>query len=116
MAFQETARAAPAIAGSDPRERSCLGSIDGSQIPTNPAKSQEAIAALLGRDFAAEAFRVVAIKAAHAADDVSLGDDHGAEREIRLAISHLRAGAATFRELQNSLGGCLRVITGENGR
>jgi hypothetical protein len=68
------------------------------------AKKVQEIIAHLQRDFAAEALRVVAIKAAHAADDVMLGDDHGAEREIRLAISHLRAGSAAFRELRDSIG------------
>jgi hypothetical protein len=53
----------------------------------------------LKRDFAAEALAIAAIKASHAADDVLLGDDISAERGIRLAIAHLRAGAAAFREL-----------------
>jgi mevalonate pyrophosphate decarboxylase len=61
--------------------------------------------AALQRDFIAEALRVASIKAAHAAEDVLLGDDVGAEREIRQAISHLRAGSATFREMQGAFEG-----------
>jgi hypothetical protein len=94
---------------------------DGPNIKLNASKPiepsptiQRAIAALQ-RDFAAEALRIAAIKAAHASDDVLLGDDPSAERAIRLAISHLRAGAAAFRELQNSHDGCLH-ISGENAR
>jgi hypothetical protein len=67
-----------------------------------PVHVQEEIAALQ-REFAAEALRVAAVKACHAADDVSLGDDVGAEREIRLTISHLRAGAAAFRGMRRAI-------------
>jgi hypothetical protein len=74
---------------------------------------QEATAALQ-RDFIAEALRVASLKAAHAADDVLLGDDVGAEREIRPAISHLGAGSAAFRKLENSID-CLR-LSGEDAR
>jgi hypothetical protein len=75
-----------------------------SKIPPKDHLAQEAIAHLQ-RDFAAEALRVAAIKAAHAADDVLLSDDVGAEREIRMAISHLRAGSAAFREMQGAIEG-----------
>jgi hypothetical protein len=64
---------------------------------------QEATAALQ-RDFIAEALRVASIKAAHAADDIDIRDDDCAERGIRMAISHLRAAAATFREMQDLIG------------
>jgi hypothetical protein len=68
------------------------------QLTEKKPKIQAAIAALK-RDFAAEALAIAAVKASHAADDILLGDDLGAERGIRLAISHLRAGAAAFREI-----------------
>ena len=73
---------------------------------------QEATAALQ-RDFIAEALRVAAVKAAHAADDVLLRDDVGAEREIRLAISHLRAGSSAFRKLQGTIEGIADAIGAE---
>jgi hypothetical protein len=69
-------------------------------IPIEPGpKKQETITALR-RDFVAEALRIVAVKASHAADDVDLGDDIAVEREVALIISHVRAAAATFREMQ----------------
>jgi hypothetical protein len=74
---------------------------DSRYLNKNPEKNQ-AISAIasLRREFIAEALRIVAIKAAHAADDVDLGDDIGAERGIAITISHLKAAAATFREMQ----------------
>jgi hypothetical protein len=90
----------PAGPGIEPPSRL---SADGSENKLGEHAPQEAIAALR-RDFAAEALRVAAIKVAHAADDVLLGDDVGAERGIRLAIAHLRAAAATFREMQDLIG------------
>jgi hypothetical protein len=63
------------------------------------AASAGAIAALQ-RDFIAEALRIAAVKAAHAADDIELGDDIAVERSIGLAISHLKQAASAFRELQ----------------
>jgi hypothetical protein len=77
---------------------------DGSENIHSHSAPQEATVALQ-RDFIAEALRVASIKAAHAADDLLLGDDVGAEREIRLVISHLRAGAAAFREMQGTIEG-----------
>jgi hypothetical protein len=62
-------------------------------------KKQETISSLR-RDFIAEALRIAAVKAAHAADDVELGDDICAERGISIVISHLKAAAQTFRELR----------------
>jgi hypothetical protein len=67
-------------------------------ITEKKPKIQEAIAALK-RDFCGEALAIAAVKCSHAADDILLGDDPSAERGIRLAISHLRAAAAAFREL-----------------
>lgn len=83
-----------------------INSVAGNDIENSlkPVHVQEEIAALQ-REFAAETLRVAAIKATHAADDVSLGDDVGAEREIRLAVSHLQAGSAAFREMQRSIDG-----------
>jgi hypothetical protein len=100
MHHSETAKPPSAKGGPGILSSICVG--DGSENKPREHTPQEAIAAHR-RDFAAEALRVVAIQAAHAADDVLLGDDHGAEREIRLAISHLRAGSAAFRELQDSI-------------
>jgi hypothetical protein len=52
-----------------------------------------------------------AIKAAQAA--VALGDDVGAKRDMRLAISYVRSGAATFREMQRSIDGIADAIRAE---
>ena len=80
-------------------------SLAGNDIENTPAQfAAQAVCAALQRDFIAEALRVVSIKAAHAADDIDIRDDDCAERGIRLAISHLRAAAATFREMQDLIG------------
>src|ERR1700716_601659 len=60
---------------------------------------QEAIAALQ-RDFVAEAIRIAGIKALHAADDITLGDDGCTERGIQIAIQNLPETATAFRQLQ----------------
>jgi hypothetical protein len=57
----------------------------------------------LHRDFIGECLRIAAIKAAHGADNILLGDDLNAERDIRLAIENLREANKTFREWQVSL-------------
>lgn len=95
------------------RNSSCLAA-DSSENTHSQSAPREVIAALRW-DFSAEALRVAAIKSAHAADNASLGDDGGAERDIRLVISHLRAGSAAFRELQNSIDRCPRV-SGKDAR
>jgi hypothetical protein len=82
---------------------SSIGIGDGSENKPGEHTVQEATAALQ-RDFIAEALRVASIKAAHAADDIDIRDDDCAECGIRLAISHLRAAAATFREMQDLIG------------
>ncbi len=64
-----------------------------------PARVQEAIAALK-REFVAECLRIAAIKASHAADNVEIGDDLCAERDIRLAVENVREAARAFRELE----------------
>jgi hypothetical protein len=63
---------------------------------------QAAIA--LRREFAIEALRVASVKAWHAADDLLIGDDFAAERELAVAVGHLREGARAFRELRAALG------------
>jgi hypothetical protein len=111
MCATEAARAAPAGPRNEPPKTSCL-SADGCENKPGENAGQEAIATLQG-EFSAEALRVAAIKAAHAADDVLLGDDVGAEREIRQAISHLRAGSATFREMQGTIESIADAIRAE---
>ena len=91
---------------------SSIGVGDGSENKPGEHTAQEATAALQ-RDFIAEALRVASIKAAHAADDVLLGDDVGAEREIRQAFSHLRAGSSAFRKLQGTIEGIADAIGAE---
>ncbi len=75
-----------------------------------PSDKQVRIVALQ-RDFAVEAGRLTAIKllratsvkAGHAADNLALADDAGAEREISLAIANIREAAAAFRQMQASI-------------
>jgi hypothetical protein len=111
MRAPESARPAPAGPGNEPPKTSCL-SADGCENKPGEHTAQEAIAALQ-RDFVAEALRVASIKAVHAADDVLLGDDAGAEREIRLAVSHLRVGSAAFRKMQGTIEGIADAIGAE---
>jgi len=82
---------------------SLRGSVNTPENSPEQSGKQQAIIALR-RDFIAEALRVVAVKATHAADNVELGDDIGAEREISIVINHVKAAAATFREMQNAGG------------
>jgi hypothetical protein len=64
-----------------------------------PLHVQQTIAALQ-REFVGEALRIAATKAAHAADDLAIGDDLSAERAIRISILNLREAAAAFRHLE----------------
>lgn len=68
---------------------------------SSPGRSgkQRAITALR-RDFVAEALRIAAVKAGHAADDIEIGDDIAVERGIAITIFHLKEAARTFREIQ----------------
>jgi len=81
---------------------SCLAA-DGSPIAQNPKYVQAAIADLR-RDFVAECLRIAAVKAAHGADNIALGDDLNAERDIQIAIDHLKEAASSIRQLQRDLG------------
>jgi len=72
---------------------------DAAEITTKPLHVQETIATLQ-RDFVAEALRIAATKAWHAADDLAIGDDASAERGIRIAILNLREAATGFRQLE----------------
>ena len=91
---------APAVATQNDPDRTKLNA----DISIEPSpKKQETITALR-RDFVAEALRIVAVKASHAADDIELGDDCCAERGISIIIAHVKEAAATFRELQREAG------------
>jgi hypothetical protein len=78
-----------------------INSVAGSDVESSqkPVHVQEAIAALQ-LDFVAEALRITGIKALHAADDITLGDDGCAECGIPIAIQNLREAATAFRRLQ----------------
>ena len=86
-----------AMAGSG--NLSSIGVGDGSESKPREHAPQEATAALQ-RDFIAEALRVASIKALHAAEDITLGDDGCAECGIPIAIQNLREAATAFRRLQ----------------
>jgi hypothetical protein len=54
----------------------------------------------LHRDFVAECLRIAAIKAAHGADNILLGDDLNAERDIRISFENIREASKAFHEWQ----------------
>lgn len=85
------------LAGAD--NTTFLGSNDADENAPKAARVSRAIA-LLKREFIAEALRVAAVKASHGADNLDIGDDLTAERDIRLAVEHLREAAKAFRELE----------------
>jgi hypothetical protein len=75
------------------------GGIDSSENAPKTAHLQEAINDLK-REFISECLRITAIKAAHGATNVAIGDDLNAELDIRLAIENLREAARAFREIK----------------
>jgi hypothetical protein len=77
-------------------------SFGGKNIPVNSRPNPQAQAAIadLHREFIAECLRIAAIKAAHGADNISLGDDLNAERDIRISVENIREAAKAFREWQ----------------
>lgn len=68
-------------------------------IAQKAARVSRAIA-LLQKEFIAEALRIVAIKASHAADDLELGDDICAARNLGIVVANVREAAKAFRELE----------------
>lgn len=82
-------------------ETSFPGGNDHQLMTPGLSAKQESIAPLR-RAFVAESLRIAGVKALHASDDILLGDDICAEGGIQLAISHLKAAAAAFREMQNA--------------
>lgn len=44
----------------------------------------------LNRDYCSESLRITSVKAAHAADNILLTDDAGAERDINFAVTYLQ--------------------------
>jgi hypothetical protein len=92
----ENPAAAAAATGS--RLSKC-GEAFGNSESTKATPTKQVISALR-RDFVCEALRIVAVKAAHAADDIEIGDDIAVERGISLTITHLKAAAAEFRQMQ----------------
>jgi hypothetical protein len=89
-------RAAGAMTGPD---CSLLGS---ENVPLNSRPTPPAQAAILDlhREFIAECLRVAAVKASHGADNILLGDDLNAERDIRISVENIREAAKAFRELR----------------
>ncbi len=75
------------------------GGNSNSDIARNPAAVQAAFVSLT-REFIAECLRIASVKASHGADNIELGDDLNAARDIDIAIQNLREGAKAFRELQ----------------
>jgi hypothetical protein len=75
----------------------CLAASDGS-VNTKPNPQTQAAIADLHREFIAECLKIVAMKASHGADNVLLGDDLNAERDIHLAIEKIREASKAFHE------------------
>jgi hypothetical protein len=92
----------PTLAGGGLQKASFPGGIDGPASKAIAANSQAAFMGLR-REFACEALRIAAVKALHAADDIEIGDDYAAERELGVAVAHMRESAKAFRELQATL-------------
>jgi hypothetical protein len=84
-----------------------------SELAPKPLHVQETIASLQ-REFIAECLRIASLKAAHAADDIQLGDDASAERSIRIAVVNLRVAATGFRQLE-ALTAALDALRQEGG-
>lgn len=102
MALEMESPAPRSNAGTGLENASLLGGDDAkNRIPS--AADRQAAVANLYRDFAAEALRIASIKAGQAADDLLIGDDGSAERQIKVAIAHLREGANAFREMEARL-------------
>jgi hypothetical protein len=113
MGVSDTARAAPAIAGSDPRELSCLPA-DGSRIAQNPTSQQAKTSANVAQvesiplGMIRELF-VVSITLAlgfglnslHAAQ---LGDDAAVIGEFRCFRAAARTAGECARDLREILG------------
>ena len=72
-------------------------------IVTQKSPRVQAAIAGLTREFVAECLRIAAIKATHGADNLEIGDDHNAERDIRIAVQNIREAGRAFRELQHLL-------------
>jgi hypothetical protein len=116
---------APLAAGPPPEKRNpaplgvagtglgnVIGLVAGDEGKDSPdSRPVQAATAELQREYALEALRIAAVKASHAADDLAIGDDGSAERQIRVAIAHIREGAAAFRQMQASI-----ACHGEAGR
>ena len=81
-----------------------LGSGNSSD-PTKSSPDKQQAFASLQKEFVCECLRIVALKAAHAADNFELGDDLSAERDLGIVVAHIREAAAAFRELQRLAGG-----------
>jgi hypothetical protein len=75
---------------------------DGSEHSHKSPHVQQTISALQ-REFVCECLRIAAIKASHAADDLEIGDDTAAERELAVAVQNMREAASGFRLLQQAL-------------
>jgi hypothetical protein len=99
MSPQNAERPATELPVNGPSNASSLGRGDSSSNIRTPAAVQGAFA-YLKREFIAEALRIAAIKASHGADNVAIGDDLNAERDIVVAIQNLREAGRAFRELQ----------------
>jgi hypothetical protein len=54
----------------------------------------------LKKDFICECLRIAALKAQHCADNLELDDLLNCDRDLRLAISHLREASLTYRQLR----------------
>jgi len=79
-----------------------LAALDTQETNQTPFAAQEGISRLQ-REFTEEALRIAGLKANHAADNLAIGDDLCAERDIAIAIAHLQEAASTFRTMQRQL-------------
>jgi hypothetical protein len=83
-------------------DRAGCSLLGGENVPLNSRPTPPAQAAILDlhREFIAECLRVAAVKASHGADNILLGDDLNAKRDIRISVENIREAAKAFRELR----------------
>ena len=106
MCVTETARAAPAIAGSDPRKSSCLAADDfeiNPKLPATQTQNPVAVAAPivdLTIEASIEAVHIASVASQHFVENAELGDFWAADHSLGVAVEHPREAAARFRKWQ----------------
>jgi hypothetical protein len=91
----------PALDADGPSGNAFPGRNCNPESNANPTGVQAKLIALK-REFVSECLRIAALKASHGADNVELGDDFNAERDLRIATKHIREATRSFREIRST--------------